>query len=98
MMNRNHMFRMKNILLLVSLLPVVALPGIARGADGRTEKGYFSQLLDGDIRLAPIGNRADLHMTFLAPTNTADAYTAVHADRPDGSNSGIHLSVRLPLK
>lgn len=99
-MKRNYQYSKVKILLLASALPVVAgyLPGNACAAEKRQGKGVFSQLLDGDVRLAPIGQRADLHMTFASSSNATDAYNAVHADKPGGNGGAIHLSVRLPLK
>ncbi len=98
-MNRNLLIPKQKILLLISLLVCAGgIPATASAADTLTGKGYISQLLDGDVHLAPVGQRAGLHMTFTSPSDSSDAFRAVHADRPGDSSGGVHLSVRMPWK
>jgi hypothetical protein len=99
MMKCNQLILNPKALLMTALLlvPAVVLPGAASAAETLTGKGYFSQLLDGDVQLAPVGQRGGLHMTFGSASDAGDAFDAVHADRP-GSSGGIHLSVRMPWK
>ena len=99
-MNSIHRPRKPKILLLISLLLGAAgfLPTTSCAADALFTKGLFSQLLDGDVQLAPVGRRAGLHMTFESSSGSTDAFSAAHADRPDGGGAGVHLSVRMPWK
>lgn len=87
----------KMLLLLTLLGTGGSLPaaGYAAGPTGAGD--YFSQLLDGDVRLAPVGHRGALHMSFKSPGDNRDAFSAAHADRP-GSEDAVRLSIRLPWR
>lgn len=98
-MKCKHLIRKAKMLLLVSLAGIAGgLPGAGFAAGPPIAKGYFSQLLDGDVHLAPVGQRAGLHMTFKSPGDNRDAYSAAHADRPGQESGAIHLSVRMPWR
>lgn len=99
-MKHNHrIHRTKSLLLLSLVLGLFSLiPATGSAAERTVDKGYFAQLLDGDVRLATVGQRAGLHMTFSSPSDAGDAYDAVHADQPGSGSGGVHLSVQLPWK
>jgi len=98
MMNSKHLFYTPKVLLLTSILLGSAwlVPVPATAAETLFSKARFRQLLDGDVQLAPVGQRAGLHLTFKSPSNS-DAFSAAHADK-QGSSSGIRLSVKMPWK
>lgn len=98
-MKHNHRIHRTRVLLLMTLTLGMSwfIPATGSAAERTVGKGYFAQLLDGDVRLAPVGHRAGLHMTFSTPPTAGDAYDAVHSDR-SGSGGGVHLSIRLPWK
>ena len=99
-MNSIQLLKKSKVLLLMSVLLGCAgfMPTTSCAAETLFSKAHFSELLEGDVELAPVGNRAGLHMTFKSPSDYGDAFNAAHADRPGGNGSGVHLSVRMPWK
>ena len=98
-MNRNLLILKKKVLLLISLLCFAwGIPATVSAAETLFSKAHFSQLLEGDVELAPVGHRAGLHMTFKSPSDYGDAFNAAHADSPGGNGSGVHFSLRMPWK
>jgi len=99
MMKSKHSLHKSKVLLVMSMLLGSAcfMPAPASAMESLFSKSRFSQLLDGDVQLAPIGQRGGLHMTFGSPTESRDAFNAVHADAIGGS-SGVHLTVKMPWK
>jgi hypothetical protein len=100
MTNSNNTPDMPRFLVLIAVLVSSAwvMPGAAGAAETQYSKSRFAQLLDGDVQLAPVGQRAGLHMTFKSPSDTSDAFNALHADHHGFNSTGIHLSVRMPWK
>ncbi|MGB5473042.1 MAG: hypothetical protein WBQ78_06165 [Gammaproteobacteria bacterium] len=98
-MNRNPLILKNKVMLLISLLCFAwGIPATVSAADSLFSKAHFSELLEGDVELAPVGNRAGLHMAFKSPTDYGDAFNAAHSDSPRGNGSGVHFSVRMPWK
>lgn len=98
-MKSKQLIHKPKMLTLVALLGILGnLPATGFAAEARTVKAYFSQLLDGDVHLAQVGQKAGLHMTFKSPGDSREAFSAAHADHPGAGNGGIHLSVRLPWR
>jgi hypothetical protein len=99
MMNSKHLLHTPKVLLLTSILlgPAWLAPASATAAETQFSKSRFRQLLDGDVQLAPVGQRAGLHLTFKSPSNSSDAFSAGYADN-QGSNSGVRLSIKMPWK
>ncbi len=100
MMTSNNTIHMPRFLVLIAVLFASAwvMPGAATAAENQFSKSRFAQLMDGDVQLAPVGQRAGLHMTFKSPSESRDAFNAVHADHHGFNSTGIHLSVRMPWK
>ncbi len=99
-MNSKSFFCKPRIHVLSSMLLGCAccMPATAAATDSILSKMRFDQLVDGDVKLAPVGHRGGLHMTFKSPVENRDAYSAVHADSQGAGTSGIHLSVSMPWK
>jgi len=99
-MNSNHTLPLPRILVLISALFVSTwvIPGSVAAEETLFSKTGFSQLMEGDVQLASVGQTAGLHMTFKSPSDSRDAFSAVHADHHSTSSAGIHLSVRMPWK
>ncbi len=69
----------------------------ATAAETLFSKAGFSELMDGDLKLAAVGNNgAGLHMTFKSPSREQNALYVSHADNPVKSDHGVHLSVQMP--
>jgi hypothetical protein len=97
-MKYKPLIRKPKMLLLVTLLGMAgSLPGAGFAAGPAGAGDYFSQFLDGDVRLAPVGHRGALHMSFKSTGDNRDAFSAAHADRP-GSEDAVRLSIRLPWR
>ncbi len=80
-MNRNLLILKNKVMLLISLLCFAwGIPATVSAAETLFSKAHFSQLLEGDVELAPVGHRAGLHMTFKSPSDYGDAFNAAHAD------------------
>ena len=99
-MNSIQRFHKPKVLLFKIMLLGCAtfIPATGGAAETLFTKAHFTELLHGDVQLAPVGQRAGLHMTFKSPSDSRDAFSAVHADRPGGNGGGVHLSVRMPWK
>jgi len=61
-------------------------------------KAGFTSLVDGDVKLAPVGNHgAGLHMTFKSPSRSEHAlYVSSNAGDYAMKDHGVHLSVKMP--
>jgi hypothetical protein len=99
-MNTRYTNRRPDALLLLTLIVSlgVFMSTGATAADTLFSKDGFSRLMDGDMKLAQVGNQgAGLHMTFKSPSRESDA---LYVSRADGNYSskdhGVHLSVQMP--
>jgi len=100
-MKRKHHFPQSRALCLISLLVGAAciMPTMSLAAESLFSKARFTDILDGDVQLAPLGHRAGLHMTFGSAPDAEAVYSAAHSDNNlRNGGSGVHLSVRMPWK
>ncbi len=58
----------------------------------------LSQLIDGDLQLAPVGHSGGaVHMTFDSPSEETNAmYVSVLDNNSGGTEQGVYLSVQMP--
>jgi hypothetical protein len=89
------------------LLALVAALGVFLSGRAHAEKylfsengisvPHFSQLMDGDLRLAPVGHGGGvLQMSFNSPSQENRALYVSQSDNAAGLDQGIRLSVKLP--
>ncbi len=98
-MNKRNTIRKPDSLFLLVLVVGVGMvisTGVS-AADTLFSKAGFSELLDGNMKLARVGNQgAGLHMSFKSPSRENNALYVSRADKDTSNDRGVHLSVQIP--
>lgn len=97
-MNNRHTFRKPDSLVLLALVVTVGML-VSTGtsaAESLFSKASISELIEGNMKLAPVGHRGGLHMTFKSPSRENNAVYVSRADNYSGKDSGVHLSFQMP--